>query len=295
MLLSKTKEFDDIIESASLFLEAPIKYIRKDFYAISILKELVSHDTKFVFKGGTSLSVCQKIINRFSEDIDISYEDEVIPVGNRKRIKQAFISSIEAAGLSISNLENIRSRRVFNRYLCPFSNNDQVIVEWATQTPSFPIEEKSAQTLIGKYLELNDAQDLLDKYDLRPFTVKTVTVERTMVDKIFAICDYHINKKIDRQSRHIYDLRCLLKKVKLDSDLIDLLERVRVYRIKLEACLSAKEGMILSNILFDLIKEETYKADYNEKTYPLLYDRVTYEESIEAIKTIARFLRENNL
>lgn len=156
--------FDDLdtlmmlIDKASKHFLITTSYIEKDFYAISILKELVVHDDKFVFKGGTSLSVCQNIINRFSEDVDISYEDEIITTSNRRRIKQAFFDSIEAASLQVGNPENIRSRRIFNRYLCPYisrfdNHNDQVIVEWAIQTPSFPIETKTAQTIIGRYLE----------------------------------------------------------------------------------------------------------------------------------------------
>ena len=275
-------------------------YIEKDYYAISILKELVSRNDKFVFKGGTSLSVCQKAIQRFSEDIDISYEDEIITVGTRKRIKQAFIDSIEATSLSISNLENIRSRRIFNRYLCPYESlwdpqGDQVIVEWATQTPSFPIEEKTAQTIIGKYLDSIDRHDLVKKYGLEEFKVKTITKERTLVDKVFAICDYHISKKLTRQSRHIYDLYHLLKYVDLNDELIKLFNNVKEYRVKLETCYSAHMDKSISTLLKELINEETYKKDYNNITFPLLYDHIKYDEAITAIQTIQQFLDKSGL
>lgn len=275
-------------------------YIEKDYYAISILKELVSRNDKFVFKGGTSLSVCQKAIQRFSEDIDISYEDEIITVGTRKRIKQAFIDSIEATSLSISNLDNIRSRRVFNRYLCPYNSlwnplGDQIIVEWATQTPSFPIEEKTAQTIIGKYLDSIDRHDLVKKYGLEEFKVKTITKERTLVDKVFAICDYHISKKLTRQSRHIYDLYHLLKYVDLNDELIKLFNNVKEYRVKLETCYSAHMDKSISTLLKELINEETYKKDYNNITFPLLYDHIKYDEAITAIQTIQQFLDKSGL
>ena len=301
MLLSNDKDlFFRIIGQASKALGIQEPFIEKDFYAISILKELISRNNCFVFKGGTSLSVCQGIINRFSEDIDISYAEEHITVGTKRKIKQAFFDSIEAVSLTVSNAENIRSRRVFNRYLCPYQslwNNegDRVIVEWATQTPAFPIEEKTAQTIIGKYLTRIGRIDLINKYNLEPFTVKTITKERTLVDKIFAICDYHISKKLDRQSRHIYDVTRLLEYVKLDESLIELFNKVKDYRIPLDTCYSVKEGKKISKYLNELVDEDTYKSDYNEKTFPLLYDRIKYDDCLPSIKRIAEFLNKHGL
>ena len=301
MLLSNDKElFHSIIERASFAFEIGQAYIEKDFYAISILKELVSRNKSFVFKGGTSLSVCQQIIDRFSEDIDISYEFEQITVGQRRDIKQTFFDSIEAASLKVANPDNIRSRRVFNRYICPYDSEwnpegDQVIVEWATQTPSFPIEEKTAQTIIGKYLESIGRNDLVKQYNLESFKVKTIAKERTLVDKVFAICDYHLSGKLTRQSRHIYDIYQLMKYVKLDNNLIKLFNKVKDYRVNLDTCLSAKENMIISDLLKELVKKKTYLNDYSNLTFPLLYNRIRYEECIPSILKMAEFLKEYNM
>lgn len=301
LLLNDKESFVSIVTLVNSATNIASSYIEKDFYAISILKELVSRNDKFVFKGGTSLSVCQKIINRFSEDIDISYLDEHITVGQRKQIKQAFFDSIEAVSLKVFNAENIRSRRVFNRYLCPYvslfdnGKEDQVIVEWATQTPSFPIEEKTAQTIIGQYLESIGRNDLVNKYGLEKFVVKTITKERTLVDKIFAICDYHISGKLERQSRHIYDIHQLLPLVELNDDFLNLFLKVKGYRVNLETCYSAKEGMIVSNLLKELVVKNTYKNDYNSRTFPLLYDGTSYENCISSLERIIDFLKSHNL
>ena len=300
LLLDNKQVFKDLVERAALTTKIAQAFIEKDFLAISILKELVSRNEKFVFKGGTSLSVCQKVINRFSEDIDISYLDEHITVGQRKQIKQAFFDSIEAVSLKVSNAENIRSRRVFNRYLCPYvslftKQEDKVIVEWATQTPSFPIEEKTAQTIIGQYLESIGRNDLVKQYGLERFTVKTITKERTLVDKIFAICDYHISGKLDRQSRHIYDIHQLLPLVKLDDEFLALFNRVKEYRVNLDTRYSAKEGQTVSSLLDALIEKGTYRSDYNNRTFPLLYDGVTYNTAISSIRLISEFLKKHNL
>lgn len=299
-LLSDKTNFLMLINNAARSLNIAVNYIEKDYYALSVLKELIKRNDKFVFKGGTSLSVCQHVINRFSEDVDISYEDEIITVGTRRKIKTAFFESIEAAGLTVGNAENIRSRRIFNRYLCPYKsefadNDDKVIVEWATQTPAFPIEIKQAQTIIGKYLTDIGRLDLVQKYELEPFDVKTITKERTFVDKIFAICDYHISKKLDRQSRHIYDLNQLLNYINLDQNVIDLIDKVKQYRLSLDTCYSVKQEKPHSALIEEIIKEKTYFEDYQTKTFPLLYDHVPYDKCIESLKKIAAFLKANNL
>ena len=48
--------------------------IEKDYYVSLFLKELSKLENKIeiVFKGGTSLSKCYDVINRFSEDIDLT-------------------------------------------------------------------------------------------------------------------------------------------------------------------------------------------------------------------------------
>lgn len=46
--------------------------IEKDYYVTMLLHLLSEKIPYIVFKGGTSLSKCHKIIQRFSEDIDIT-------------------------------------------------------------------------------------------------------------------------------------------------------------------------------------------------------------------------------
>lgn len=55
-----------------------------------------------VFKGGTSLSKCHKVIRRFSEDIDITI-DTLLSQGQKKKIKQAIMESAEELGMTIEN------------------------------------------------------------------------------------------------------------------------------------------------------------------------------------------------
>lgn len=68
--------FRDIIEAASASQNnRPISIIEKDYYVTMILKLLSEEAPGCVFKGGTSLSKCHHAIDRFSEDIDITFSD----------------------------------------------------------------------------------------------------------------------------------------------------------------------------------------------------------------------------
>ena len=65
--------FEGAIVAAADYFEIPEIFIEKDYWVTYALHQLFHSDVKdlIVFKGGTSLSKCYNIIQRFSEDIDI--------------------------------------------------------------------------------------------------------------------------------------------------------------------------------------------------------------------------------
>ena len=68
--------FKDVIRATSVAQnDRDFAVIEKDYYVTMILKQLAANAPDGVFKGGTSLSKCHKIIDRFSEDIDISFSN----------------------------------------------------------------------------------------------------------------------------------------------------------------------------------------------------------------------------
>jgi len=69
------KERSQAFRIASERLGYPAYVIEKDFWVTYILDTLfnrIEHKHRILFKGGTSLSKCYKLIDRFSEDIDLS-------------------------------------------------------------------------------------------------------------------------------------------------------------------------------------------------------------------------------
>lgn len=90
--------------------------IEKDYYVTLVLRLLSEQLSNVVFKGGTSLSKGYHVINRFSEDIDITF-DEHIGEARRKKLKNQILKGIsEELYVPISNWENTQSDRDYNAY-----------------------------------------------------------------------------------------------------------------------------------------------------------------------------------
>ena len=96
--------FRDIIEQVSNEIGRTPFVIEKDYYVTLILKQLSERLDNCVFKGGTSLSKGFRAIDRFSEDIDITF-DEHIGESRRKKLKNVILRGIsEDLGMPIANL-----------------------------------------------------------------------------------------------------------------------------------------------------------------------------------------------
>lgn len=109
-----------VLRTADAFgIEASI--VEKDYFVTLFLKKLSRVLPTIIFKGGTSLSKCHKIIKRFSEDIDLNIMCETKPTqGQRKGLKADVISAIETLSLGLSNPDEIRSNREYNKYVVEF-------------------------------------------------------------------------------------------------------------------------------------------------------------------------------
>lgn len=79
------KEFTEAIQAASDYLKISPVFIEKDYWITTVLKQLSEskHADKVVFKGGTSLTKAHKLIQRFSEDVDIAVLDVSELSGNQ--------------------------------------------------------------------------------------------------------------------------------------------------------------------------------------------------------------------
>ena len=270
--------------------------VEKDYFITLLLKRITERLPGIVFKGGTSLSKCYKIINRFSEDIDLSMntkESGRPTEGQRKKLKQDIVSIIDELGFSLVNPGQIKSRRDFNKYVVdylPASNpsflNKYLIVETEVHVKSFPTVAMSAASFVHDFLYTNDAGDEIMKYGLEPFNIQVQSVERTFIDKMFAIADYYLSNQAENHSRHIYDLYKIYPNIIFDEAFKELVEEVRKVRASHTTCHSAKDGVDLLDLLRRVVDEDFYKSDYNHITDTLLFERIPYSKAIATLQQI---------
>lgn len=268
--------------------------VEKDYYVTMILSLLSERLPFIVFKGGTSLSKCHKAIKRFSEDIDITI-DTTISQGQKKKVKEAIEEVSAILGLSIPNIDKTRSRRDYNRYEIEYNPIDElddvavlpaVILETSYTAISFPVSELPVHNYIGDMM-VEEAPDYIERYSLSPFTMKVQDISRTLADKVFAICDYYLQNKTEKHSRHLYDIYKLLPHVPQDDSFKKLVKEVRQVRALSPVCPSAKQDVDVVDLLKRIVSENVYKSDYENITENLLEEDLKYETVIPALKQIA--------
>jgi predicted nucleotidyltransferase component of viral defense system len=96
MILHKNEElFKELILATAQELGLPSLYIEKDYWVTYILKSLSKseYNNRVIFKGGTALSKADKIIERFSEDIDLA----IITQGLGSNQIKKLIKKVESA------------------------------------------------------------------------------------------------------------------------------------------------------------------------------------------------------
>lgn len=69
-----TEEQKTVIRIAEDKLGLPSNVIEKDLWVCWLLEQLFDLPLKMAFKGGTSLSKVFGLINRFSEDVDVTFD-----------------------------------------------------------------------------------------------------------------------------------------------------------------------------------------------------------------------------
>ena len=129
--------------------------------------------------------------------------------------------------------------------------------------------------------------NMVEGFNLLPFEMKVQGIDRTLVDKVFALCDYYLKNDVRRHSRHIYDIYKLLPIVPQTEIFRNLVRDVRCVRAMTNICPSAQPGVDISELLHCLVDNDIYKADYENVTLRILEEDVHYETAIEAVKAIA--------
>ena len=219
--------FDQAIRATAQHKQLREVYIEKDYWVTFALHSIFNSDigAEAVFKGGTALSKCFGLIERFSEDIDLVVLRKEGESGNRLTNKIKAISKVVSAVMPEVKVEGITQKMGMNRktghsYPKVFKGDlgqvrDVVIVE-ATWLGNFePYTETSISTFIYEMMVANGQHELAKEYRLLPFGIKVLDPQRTICEKIMSLVRFSYSEDpvedLRNKVRHTYDLTQLLK------------------------------------------------------------------------------------
>jgi len=193
MTLHENKElYNDAILATAQQKGIPEIYIEKDYWVTLALNRIFTADIgkEAVFKGGTALSKCYNIIERFSEDIDMVILRNNTETGNQLKAKIKKISNIVAETLPEIEVDGITNkmgmiRKTAHSYQKTFEGafgqvRDIIIVE-STWLGSFePYTTATVSSFVTEMMKANNQEALIEEYKLNPFEVQVLSLVRTI-------------------------------------------------------------------------------------------------------------------
>ena len=277
-------EWKEIIETVARELGRSEQMVEKDTIQSMFLFELAKSELPFVFKGGTSLSKAYNLIDRFSEDIDLSMNRRPTQ-SERVKSKELIIEIAENLGLVLSNPEEIKSRYDYNKYVFKYDSlfsviRLEIIIETSYYQSVYPVDKHVVGSFVGRFC-LDRNIILPVPFEAAEVMMNVQSIERTFVDKVFAVCDYKIQNMQDRDSRYLYDICKLLREVELNEELHKLIDMVRDDRMQSKNNPSAQLEYIIPDMLKEIIRSRFYEPDYKNVTQKLLYEDISYDYAIE--------------
>lgn len=219
--------FQDAVSATAQFKGLRDIYIEKDYWVTLALHTIFTSEigSQTVFKGGTALSKCFNIIDRFSEDIDMVVLRHDGESDNQLSNKIKKIGKAIESVLPEIEVEGITQKRGMNRktahsYAKMYEGNfgqvrDLIILE-ATWLGHFePHTMAIIQSYIADMMIHTNQTAFIQDYNLQPFPVRVLTKERTLCEKIMSLVRFSFSETpiadLNNKVRHIYDIHKLLE------------------------------------------------------------------------------------
>lgn len=291
--------------------------LEKDYYVVMFLKELANFQREGLpayFKGGTALYKALKMTNRFSEDIDISVEARGCSrTQGDKRLEKAtkkYTSLPRNPDLGFSHSSEIVAVYEYEPVMT-YDVNDKLQrfgklkVEATSFTISEPTESMEVSAMLYEYATPDQKIILEDWYDVSPFSVLTITLERIFIDKLFAAESYVRTSNQEHRAfeaaKHIYDLAVLENHpniLLLENNNILLKQ---LLNIRMEEEKERHDGIPYIapghfRFFEDAGQNESVRNAYStmQQQYVLrAQDRISFENAIASLKRTAERLRNN--
>lgn len=315
MLHNNTKEFAELIQLTATHFGISPDFVEKDYWITSALKRLAlsANTGSIVFKGGTSLSKGYRLINRFSDDVDIAMINENL-TGNALKTKIRSIEKeittdlTEIVEIDITSKGSMFRKSVF-QYPVVTSNRlnsgtpKRIIIEINSFANPYPYAKQTITSFIEEYLQVINQKEAIEKYGLQPFSLNVLDKSRTMVEKLVSLVRFSFDenpvKAIASKIRHFYDLYFLTNdeqcKAYLYSDSFkkDFAELYNHDQQTFDTPTNwqgkkFEQSPLISDFsaLWDKLKE-TYRSELSQLAFSIIpEERVVAESFIEIVKFI---------
>ncbi len=304
--------------------------IEKDFWVCWILKKLFSTpelQTQMIFKGGTSLSKVHRLIDRFSEDIDLVLAWSLIGYGEQGIDPWQDIPSSNKQD-QFNKQFNERGATYIKERLCPMvqqavkqvqgvvclvsesdPNSIEVSYPSAFSSTAFRPEIKLEIGPLASWVPHSNhvivpyaAEDYPRVFDSPNCTVVAISAERTFWEKA-TILHQQAHRPDDRvmparYSRHYYDLYQMVDSSAASNALADLnmlsdvvLFKDRFYRSKWASYETAIPGSF--RLLPTDAGEAVLRKDYSAMRPMFFNEPPAWDDVLEGLKSLET--RINNL
>lgn len=312
-------------------LGLPEQAVEKDYWVTVMLQlifdsELSEH---IIFKGGTSLSKNGNLIERFSEDIDLSVNYEYFGLTDeptKKQLKKLRKSSSLFVREALVNtladqIERYGLKDQLSITVEPDGEGDStypeprhIYIQYQSVLPVFLDYIKPTITLeVGARSLMEPSvkipvktiiQEVLPQIntDVAPVNVTTAAPQKTFLEKAFLLHELfsveHDTLLAKRRSRHLYDLNRMMDRDFAIAAVHDdvLWEHIRHHRERFTSMLGVDYSGDIRNRICLVPPEkhiEDWKKDYQYMCDSMIYgEKPTFTELIESIRELERRFRE---
>lgn len=319
----------EVYNNVSMRTGLPPVSIEKDWWVTQTLRALFAlpYFDHLSFKGGTSLSKCWGLIERFSEDIDLAvdreylgYSGELSKTQISDKLRRAACSFVRenmcvdlynellaqgvrdesfVVSVNITPVTTTDPEIIFVKYKSVFPELKDsylppvVKVEISGRSMSEPIETKVIRSVV-------DEQYPNSQFSESEFSVRAVLPERTFLEKVFLLheelCKQDV--RVDRMSRHIYDVVRMMDAGIYKNAINDkcLYRQVVEHRRKFVGLKGFDYDTLYPKMLCIIPGEkinELWRADYKTMCEQMIWgDAPSYDELIAKLRRLNDMIGE---
>lgn len=314
-----------VLQQASAISAITNKALEKDIWVTIVLDAVfrTKYAKQLHFKGGTSLSKAWKIIERFSEDIDLSidrafygFSEELSysQIKKLKRISSVFISTDFKDELDKTMIEIGVPANLFTINATPIPemmkgtvDPQEIVIEYVSileQIEYLPdtIKVEISARSIKEATQIRNINAIVDnlfpEIDVlgNSFQVCAIEPKITMLEKVFLLHEEFTKESSEmrhlRMSRHLYDLFKLTESIYADLAIKDepLYERIIAHRqhyIRQTGIDYDKHGRATISFIPPNHMLNQYKSDYEKMCINMIYGQApSFDELITKLNTL---------